>query len=104
IDPNGIALVLALPWIALAFTDSVSAAGATFRDAFVSSPTGAPPDRLAATRSRLRFVASASVAAGTLAASMLLGPLYGVAFKTFLYDPAESALAVADGELVDIFE
>ena len=98
----------------------------------MTSPSGTPSTRLVATRSRLRFVAGASIAAGVIAASiglveeidaiarekgnvdsgvwpkfaasMLLGPLYGIALKTFLYDPAESALAAADGELVDVFE
>lgn len=132
VDPVGLAVVLFLPWITLASTDSVHAAGATFSDAFLKRPSGTPSTRLVSTRSRLRFVAGASIAAGVIvacmglveeinaiagakgnvdagvwprfAASMLLGPLYGIALKTFLYDPAESALAAADGELVDLFE
>ena len=132
IDPASFAFVLVLPWVALAVTDSVRGARITFTDGFLSVPANAPANRLADTRSRLRFVAGATVAAGVVgaifgfvqelnalamvegnaepgvwprfAASMLLGPLYGVGLKSFLYDPTESALAAAGGELADIFE
>ena len=131
-DPGAIAVTVLLPWIALVVTASMKATATTFADMFSTAAQDLPAAQRAASTTRVEFLAGASVAAGLIAgmlslvagfneiaaqggqapagawpgltAGLLLGPVYGLALKTLLYDPAATALAAAGTELDGVLE
>lgn len=132
LDPRSLALTVVVPWLVLAITDSSRAAATTLADLFARSPEDLPAGQRAASIGRIEFLAGASVAAGlvagmmslvhglnelarasgqadpnvwpSLTAGLLLGPVYGIALKVLLYDPAATAIASAGSELGELFE
>lgn len=132
LDPRSLAMTVVIPWLVLALTDSVRSATDTLRDVFARRPADLPADQRAASISRIEFLAGASVAAGLIAAMMslltglneiaslsgsadasmwpkltaglLVGPVYGIAIKVLLYDPAATALASAGAGLEEVFD
>lgn len=131
-DPRAAAVTLLLPWLALAVTDSWGSARAAATDLFCADPAFLPAGRRRASASRIDMLASASIAAGVVAATLafvaalnglaraggeaapnawigitaglMLGPIYGLLLKALLYDPAATALRAAASELDEVLD
>lgn len=132
LDPRAFAVAFGLPWLLLAVTDSFTTAASTAGDLARKDLLALPAPQRRASAARLDGLGAASLAAGVVAAllsmvgamnsiasaqgqvsgdawaglsaGLLLGPLYGLALKVLLYDPAATALRAASTELGEMLE
>lgn len=125
VDPSAFLWTLLLPWLALVLSDSFASATRTAQDLFRSTES-LERVRVRASAARLASLGASSITAGVLVGAaatisifnglavqggnvepasavptvmvgLALGPIYGLALKAFLYDPAAAALR-AEGQ------